>query len=143
MTCVCKRCKIEKPLTEFYKTTDRKSGHKTICKDCIRADPLTEERKKKMRIYGREYHLKTQYNLTKEQYNQMLIDQNHKCAICGIDEKEAIKGKLYVDHCHSTNKVRALLCHACNAGLGLMRDSIPVLAKAISYLDKYSQKEHK
>ena len=81
MTCVCKRCGIEKPLTEYYKTTDRKAGHKTICKTCIKADPLTEGRKEKMRAYGRDYHLKINYQMTREEHNALLITQNHKCAI--------------------------------------------------------------
>jgi hypothetical protein len=139
MTCVCKRCGIEKPLTEYYKTTDRKAGHKTICKTCIKADPLTEGRKEKMRAYGRDYHLKVNYQMTREEHNALLITQNHKCAICGIDEKEATKQKLYVDHCHATGKVRELLCHGCNAGLGLMKESIQTLTKAIAYLDKHNK----
>ena len=139
MTYTCKRCGVEKPLTEYYKTSDRKSGHKTICKECIKAEPLTEERKQKMREYGRDYHLKTQYNMTREEHNKMLASQNHKCAICGIDEKEAVKQKLYVDHCHATGNIRELLCHSCNAALGLMKDSIQTLTKAIAYLDKHSQ----
>lgn len=139
MTCVCKRCGIEKPLTEYYKTTDRKAGHKTICKDCVKADPLTEDRKAKMRAYGKDYHLKSKYNMTREEHNRLLVAQNHKCAICGIDEKEAVKQKLYVDHCHTTGKVRELLCHGCNASLGLMKESIQTLTKAIAYLDKHSK----
>jgi hypothetical protein len=112
MTCKCKRCGITKPLSEYYKTSDRKSGHKTICKECIKADPLTESRKEKMRTYGKDYHLKTQYNMTREEHDKMLSLQNHKCAICGIDEKEATKQKLYVDHCHKSGKVRALFRNA-------------------------------
>lgn len=139
MTCKCKRCGITKPLSEYYKTSDRKSGHKTICKECIKADPLTESRKEKMRTYGKDYHLKTQYNMTREEHDKMLSLQNHKCAICGIDEKEATKQKLYVDHCHKSGKVRALLCHSCNAGIGLMKESIQTLTKAIAYLDKHQQ----
>jgi hypothetical protein len=139
MTCVCKRCGIEKPITEYYKTSDRKSGHKTICKDCIKADPLSEERKEKMRAYGKDYHLKVNYNMTREEHVKLLVSQNHKCAICGIDEKEAVKQKLFVDHCHTTGKVRELLCHGCNAGLGLMKESIQTLTKAIAYLDKHTK----
>jgi hypothetical protein len=134
----CKKCKIEQPITNYYKTTDRKSKHKTVCKDCIKAVPLTEERKEKMRVYGREYHLQASYGLSKEEYNKQLVLQNHKCALCGMDEKEVVKEKLYVDHCHKTGNNRELLCHHCNAGLGLFRDSIFNLTKAIAYLDKHN-----
>lgn len=135
----CKRCNINKPLSEYYKTTDRKSGRKTICKECIKKDPLTDKRKAVMREYGKQYHLKTKYNLTLEDYNAKLIEQHHKCAICGIDEKETPKGKLFVDHCHSTNKIRGLLCNNCNTGIGFLKDSITTLSKAITYLDKYKE----
>lgn len=138
MTYTCKRCGITKELTEYYKTTDRKCKHKTICKDCIKADPITEDRKEKMRAYGKDYHLKISYNMTRKEHTALLVFQNHKCAICGIDEKEATKQKLYVDHCHATGKIRALLCHGCNASLGLMKESIQTFTKAIAYLDKYN-----
>jgi hypothetical protein len=133
----CKRCKIEKPLTDYYKTTDRKSGYKTICKECIKKDPLTEDRKKKMKVYGRKYHLNKKYNLTEEDYIAKLIEQNHKCFICGVDEQEVSAKRLFVDHCHKTGKIRKLLCHSCNAGLGLFKDSVQNLTKAISYLDSF------
>ena len=135
----CKKCGENKPLTEYYKTTDRKAGHKSICKTCIKADPLTEEKKKYMRDYSVGYNLKTKYNLSVEQYNALLVKQNHKCAICSIDEKEAPKGKLFVDHCHATNKVRKLLCHNCNVSIGLLKESITTLSQAIAYLDKHKQ----
>jgi hypothetical protein len=134
---ICKRCNINKSLSEYYKTTDRKSGRKTICKECIKKDPLTEQRKQVMREYGKQYHLKTKYNLTLDEYNLKLIAQNHKCAICGIDEKETVKGKLFVDHCHTTNIIRGLLCNNCNTGIGFLKDSISSLSNAITYLDKY------
>lgn len=143
MTYTCKRCKIEKPLTEYYKTTDRKSKHKTICKDCIRAEPLTNIRKEKMRAYGRDYHLKINYDLTREQHNKMLADQNHKCAICGLDESLTVKQKLFVDHCHQTNKVRSLLCFSCNSALGLMKESIEIFSNAILYINKHQTKNGK
>jgi hypothetical protein len=133
----CKKCSVEKPLSEYYKTTDRKSGYKTICKECIKKDPLTENRKHKMRVYGRAYHLNKKYNLTEEDYAYKLIEQNHKCFICGMDEEEIPKKRLFVDHCHETGKIRKLLCHHCNAGLGHFKDSIQNLTKAISYLDSF------
>jgi hypothetical protein len=133
----CKRCGVLKPMSDYYKTTDRKSGRKTICKECIKKDPLTDKRKEQMREYCKEYHLKTKYNLTKEDYNKKLIEQNHKCDICGVDEKDAARGKLLVDHCHTTGVIRGLLCNNCNTGIGFLKDSIPTLSKAITYLDKH------
>lgn len=133
----CKKCKIEKPLSEYYKTKDRKAGHKTICKECIKKEPLTDDRKRKMKEYGRAYHLNKKYNLTEEQYTDKLIEQGHKCFICGIDEQEVPMKRLVIDHCHETGKVRKLLCFNCNAGLGHFKDSIQNLTKAISYLDGF------
>ena len=137
----CNKCSIEKPLTEYYKTTDRKSGYKTVCKDCIKSIPSTENKKKYMREYSKEYHLKKRYNLTEEDYKNLLVAQNHKCAICGVDEQELPNKKLYVDHSHETGKVRELLCHNCNVSLGLMKESIQTLSKAIAYLDKHNEQK--
>ena len=139
MTYKCKKCSITQPLSEFYKTTDRKCGHKTICKTCIKASPASEKQKAYMREYSKDYHLKRSYGLSREEHNQLLIKQNHKCAICGIDEKEAFRSKLYVDHCHESGKIRELLCHNCNASLGLLKESILTLTKAIAYLDKHAK----
>lgn len=135
----CKKCGVSKPLTEYYKTTDRKSGHKTICKECIRASDKGKKQTEYQKNYSKDYYLKTRYNLTREDYNNLLVSQNHKCAICGVDEQELAIKKLYVDHSHATGKVRELLCHNCNVSLGLMKESIQTLTKAIAYLDKHNE----
>jgi hypothetical protein len=41
-----------------------------------------------------------------------------------------------IDHCHTTGKVRGLLCHACNRALGNFGDNIANLEQAIIYLSK-------
>jgi hypothetical protein len=68
----------------------------------------------------------------------MLLDQDYKCAICKISETE-IKHKrntyFAVDHCHSTGKVRGLLCNNCNCILGFINDKTEHLNNAIKYLE--------
>jgi recombination endonuclease VII len=53
------------------------------------------------------------YGITREQYAEMLQQQDNRCKIC-------LKsfGKVFVDHDHKTNKVRALLCPRCNTAVG-------------------------
>lgn len=72
--------------------------------------------------------LKSRYGITSEDYAEMLKSQNSLCLICE-EEKP-----LHVDHCHSTGKVRGLLCHSCNNGLGCFKDSSERCLKAADYL---------
>jgi len=43
---------------------------------------------------------------------------------------------LAVDHCHSTNKIRGLLCTDCNTALGLLKDNKELVKSALAYLDR-------
>ena len=79
----------------------------------------------------RKLHLFNTYNLTEEQYNSLLENQNFRCKICG---KPWTFGTLQVDHDHKTNKIRGLLCRPCNVLLGMANDNQTILLKAIQYL---------
>ena len=76
--------------------------------------------------------LKHKYGLSLETYEGLLAAQNNGCAICG--EPCGVRGKLSVDHDHQTGKVRGLLCHECNVGLGAFRDNPQRLLAAAEYL---------
>jgi len=41
------------------------------------------------------------------------------------------------DHNHTSGKVRGLLCSNCNILLGLVKEDVKVLAKAVAYLNKH------
>jgi hypothetical protein len=71
------------------------------------------------------------YKIHREELIQLNKAQEGKCAVCG---QLPIGGELVVDHDHKTNKVRGLLCHKCNRGLGFFDDSIIKLGEAIMYL---------
>jgi len=79
------------------------------------------------------------YGITGEQLVQMAFDQGGKCAICGgksIGGKSQREKYLAVDHCHTSNKVRGLLCSHCNMGLGSFKDSPELLRLAAAYLER-------
>ncbi len=65
----------------------------------------------------KNWNLRRCYGITIEQYDEMVLDQNGRCLGCGQKPD-----KLFVDHCHSTNRVRGLLCRDCNTVVGLVKE---------------------
>lgn len=87
--------------------------------------------------YDNAYYMRT-YGITKGGFDSMWHEQSGKCALCGGSGflmRGHHRKRLVVDHCHRTNKVRALLCHNCNRALGLFRDNPHVLRKAAAYIE--------
>lgn len=84
----------------------------------------------------RKYRYSKEYNITLEQYNNMLLAQNGVCAICGQKGERM----LCVDHDHTTGKVRGLLCDLCNRGLGFFKENTNIIIKALVYLNKIENK---
>lgn len=88
--------------------------------------------------------IKRKFGVTEAEYNQMFVDQQGVCSICGRPEERLNRAgtgvsKLAIDHNHTTGQIRSLLCHRCNAAIGLLREDIGLLAKAIEYLDRWSE----
>ena len=101
------------------------------CRDWYNNNAEKVRRKTVERLYGLAY----------SDYLKMLDSQKGACAICGVplkahvgldSEYEVAK----VDHCHTTGKVRGLLCKKCNVSLGNFNDDPMLLANAITYLTK-------
>jgi hypothetical protein len=134
----CTTCFLLKDINLFSRSINSPSGRRAACKTC------QSQYNKKWMEYGdnrkRKYeNAKWQaklfkYNMTQNDYNSMLLNQDNKCKICDLQSSSNLHGHLYVDHCHSSNKVRGLLCKSCNSMLGMSKDSIMILEKAISYL---------
>lgn len=86
--------------------------------------------KNRHRIYA--YRIKKSYGITIDEYNEMLKNQDGKCAICKcVPEK-----KLHVDHDHKNNTVRGLLCSRCNRGVGIFFDDPNLFKKCAEYIEK-------
>lgn len=141
---ICNKCKIEYPLTKFYfsnrdkiyfgtcKTCDKERGYKYRNKNRERTNYLARIR---YRENDQSVHisqkLMKRYGISLDDYNKIQITQEGKCLIC-----KNLSGKLYIDHCHKTNKFRGLLCPSCNTAIGLFRDNINILTNAIKYLEE-------
>jgi len=109
------------------------------CKpDCEKQNHLAKQR---LRSKNRGYGLWRDHKLTYEQFEEMAKNQNYQCAICNkhIDMVFARGRTFHVDHCHTTNQIRGLLCMNCNTGLGQFKDDTSVLQNAIDYLTKFKE----
>jgi histone acetyltransferase (RNA polymerase elongator complex component) len=133
----CGCCEGSLPLDAFAKNKSKKDGLQERCRSCrsIHHQKVKHKRLKQTKEQKRRY-LITSYGLNVEQFEQMLKDQNSKCAICKTDEwgKESPS----IDHCHKSGKVRGLLCNNCNRALGLFKDNEGIVKNAASYLERSS-----
>ncbi len=88
----------------------------------------------------RDKQLFLAYGISLKDYNEMLLKQNNLCAICFRPETFLGKGgkirPLCVDHCHTTGKVRGLLCNSCNVALGNLDDNYQRILNAAEYIRK-------
>jgi hypothetical protein len=92
---------------------------------------------------GTNAYYKRNYGIDDTVLAKMQEEQNNKCFICDSEGfligKNNHKQKLAVDHCHTTGKVRKLLCHNCNRALGLFKDNPEILRKAADYVEQHSK----
>lgn len=88
------------------------------------------------RMKRRAYDLERRYGLSLEEYEEMLDSQKSRCIICG--EAHRNDDRLHVDHRHSDNSVRGLLCRRCNIMIGQARESVDILKNAVVYLNRFN-----
>ena len=130
----CSKCKETKDVSQFNKRVNRATGIQSQCKACISASKVYDPEK------SRQWLLK-KYGINQEIFDELLNSQNNSCAICKVHINDAYKdasrkAQLCVDHCHTTGKVRGLLCDKCNRGIGLLQDNLSILKNAVIYLEK-------
>jgi hypothetical protein len=105
------------------------------CKTCSSEQTLRYKKKHSSNNTGyvRKHYLKRKYGVNPE-------DVLNHCEICGGDNG---KKAMCVDHDHETGAVRGTLCSSCNTGIGMLKDNIEILTKAISYLVKSNVQSQK
>lgn len=98
-----------------------------------------DHRRNYMKNYHRAYSLENDYGISVDQFIIMLVEQKNACVICErvFQHDKPKRGKdlsPHVDHCHSTGKIRGLLCDRCNVSMGRFEDNPVLLRRAASYL---------
>tara|TARA_R110000868_G_scaffold410506_1_gene698909 strand:- start:165 stop:701 length:537 start_codon:yes stop_codon:yes gene_type:complete len=131
-TSYCKKCSNKRreerrknnPLNETRKIANKKRNtkHRELNKD--KYCPIIEKDKRLKRVYG----------VSLEWLRNKLIEVNFTCFICltAIDEKTGV-----IDHCHTTNKIRNVICNKCNTAIGFFKDSKENMLRGIDYLNKF------
>jgi len=132
----CSKCKVFKPLDAFFRRSNRRSGRESKCIECKAKIDANRWSKNRMRF--KEHDLERRYNLSIDEYKAMLNAQNGVCAICKQPEKRVHQNgtpsSLCIDHCHTTDAIRGLLCDKCNRALALIHEDPEIAASLLKYI---------
>ena len=129
----CPRCKRVRPIERFNRNKSRADGLHSWCTDCNVESNRRYFKTPAGRVAQRRANIR-RYGLSLEEYEAISEKQGGLCAICR--KPTGVRPNLDVDHDHSTNKVRGLLCQNCNKGIGLLDHNTQVLSQAKEYLQR-------
>ena len=121
-------------MTRQYKSTaeqrakDRARKAKTKERDAVKQREWKLANRERVRTHA----LMRLYGITEAEFQALENSQDGKCKICG----EVPNHRLQVDHCHSTGKIRGLLCLHCNTAIGHFNHDPATILAAINYLEK-------
>ncbi len=103
--------------------------HKPVCDKFGNYTAKRKSLKRRLHLVGLEL----------DEYDRLVRKQKGKCAICG-GKPTGKRKSLDVDHCHSRNVFRGLLCSPCNIGLGHFKDDPKLFIRALEYLNKFNDR---
>lgn len=129
----CTYCKRILPIDRFSLQTGSDVVRRPGCKECAANKRATYDERDLLKKYG----------ITPDDYRAMLAKQNGRCAICLTDNpfgrldnnvRQRKRRTFSVDHCHTTGKVRGLLCARCNIAIGNFYDDPELMRAAADYV---------
>ena len=121
---LCTSCNQSLSENCFHKRTyaSGKIGLQPKCKTC--------QHNVRAKYYKPHEYMRRKFNLSEAEYQNLI--KSNECQVCGRDITE----KKCIDHCHTTEKIRGVLCNNCNTALGLVGDNVQILSKLIQYLEQ-------
>lgn len=146
-TKTCTNCNLTKSLDDFSFRDKKNNKLRSRCRNCESKsyysfrEQYPDRLKASWNIASKRYYDSLPmerrkvrgYGITIDDYNNMIDSQNGVCLICNKPNK------LVIDHNHTTGKVRGLLCHYCNLGIGYFKDNTDNLNRAIEYLNNNAE----
>jgi hypothetical protein len=125
----CTICKELKSPSEFYKHSEGQLMGR--CKACDREYKRNRyhsnaEYRDKVSKDTKERRLQKTFGISTDEYDALMKEA--KCSICESTTN------LVLDHCHNSGKIRGVLCRTCNTGIGHLKDSPELVARALYYL---------
>lgn len=154
----CAHCKEMKSIDSFHKRNKSKDGAHPYCKVCTASKNKEwfsnnkekhaatcalwySKNKEKANRKGTDWHYKSNYGISYEEFILLAGKQQNKCAICSTTLVFTGRGttRAVMDHCHTTGDIRGILCSNCNQGIGLLKENIGILKSSILYLEKYNK----
>ncbi len=118
----------------FNNSSQTKDGLRSYCRDC---DSIRYHLKKDDHRFG---SIRRRYGITKDQYLDMIEEQNDRCPICEKTLPTETK-HIHIDHDHKTGNIRGILCASCNTTLGRFNDDVVILQNAIDYLEEHRDRD--
>lgn len=109
-----------------------------LCRKHYQAEYWASGRGRIDRAKRRDARLKHRYGISGQEYDAMVEAQGGRCAVCReFPSQENTRahwsGKLCIDHCHETGRIRGLLCNDCNLTVGYGK-SAAILSAAAEYV---------
>jgi hypothetical protein len=87
--------------------------------------------------YRRWRVIEKKYGINQKDFDAMFDAQGKCCALCKTPEPNAGRFGWQIDHCHDSGKVRGILCHNCNVGLGNLRHNPRLMRTAAEYIERH------
>jgi len=81
------------------------------------------------------YTVLRRYGITRQQRTALIESQGNRCLCCKVTFERKGKNRPCVDHCHTTGRIRGVLCDRCNVVLGRVNDNASLLLALASYVE--------
>ena len=132
----CNKCGESKSLNSFY--TKNKKGdpmrYAPTCKGC-------ELKHRQKQYNGLSVITRKKVGMSESEFLELVEQSDSKCNICfrqlDVTKSTEYNKRICLDHCHTTNKARGILCNSCNTALGLVKEDISNLENMIRYIERH------